>query len=64
MSALERNVSLTEIVRFATAAAGSGALTTCPYRRGSAAAWCLVHAYSGTLAASILKRQCERKNYV
>lgn len=41
----ERNVPLTEIVKSATmaAAADSGTRATCPYSRGSAAAWNWCH---------------------
>jgi hypothetical protein len=50
MTAPERNVPLTAIVKSATAAAGTGAPATCPYVRGSAAAWFWCHVYSAALA--------------
>lgn len=55
MSAFERNVQLTEIVRSAAAAGESGVLATCPYPRGSAAAWCWIHVFSGVLATSTIE---------
>jgi hypothetical protein len=54
MSAPERNIPLTEIVSSATAAAESGALATCPYPRGSAAAWCWMHAHAAVVSALII----------
>lgn len=55
MSAHERNVPLTEIVSSATSAAESGALATCPYPRGSAAAWCWMHTFSAAVAAATIE---------
>lgn len=49
----ERNVPLTEIVSSATiaaVAADSGTPATCPYSRGSAAAWAWCHVFSAALA--------------
>lgn len=60
MSTPERNVPLTEIVRSATAAAiaaDSGTPATCPYRRGSAAAWSWIHVFSAALARLTLEME-------
>lgn len=54
MTALERNVPLTEIVSSATAAAEFCALSTCPYARGSAAAWCWMHVHAAGVAALVI----------
>jgi hypothetical protein len=60
MTALERNIPLTEITRSATAAAtaaDSGTPATCPYPRGSAAAWAWCHVFSAALAQLTLEME-------
>jgi hypothetical protein len=57
---IERNVPLTEIVQLATAAAlaaDCGTPATCPYPRGSAAAWAWIHMFSAALARLTLEME-------